>query len=70
MASVYFYEFYHYGLMLRSERSLDKLVKWIGRNKSVLEVGCYRIEYAGMKLGNVFKDVDGSVHFDRMNAVG
>lgn len=67
MPSVNFYEIYNSGLLLRSERSLDKLVKWIGRNKSILEVGCYRIEYAGITIGNVFKDVDGSLHFDRMN---
>lgn len=64
MASVNFYDFKYAGLVIRSERSLDKLVKWIGRNKSLLQVGCYHIEYAGMKLGNVFRDADGSVHFD------
>lgn len=67
MASVNFYEFKcNPGFVIRSERTLDKLVKWIGRNRCLLETGCYEIVYDGMKLGNVFKDVDGSVHFDRM----
>ena len=68
MADVNFYEFkYNPGFVLRSERSLDKLVKWIGCNRCLLETGCYEIVYAGMKLGNVFKDKDGSIHFDKID---
>lgn len=65
MAAVNFYELkLSPGFVLRSERSLDKLVKWIGRHQTYLNTGCYEIVYAGMKIVTVFKDANGSIHFD------
>lgn len=65
MAAVNFYELRSYfGCVLRSERSLNRLIKWIGQHRCLLEIGCYSVYYADSKLGNVFVDKDGSVHFD------
>lgn len=65
MASVKFYEliFIKSGLVLRSERTLHDLVAWIGKNKCILEKGCYHIGYDGMILCFMFLHQDGRVYF-------
>lgn len=63
MADINFIDFIWNGLLLRSERSYDKLIKWIHKNRSILETGSYEIVYAGIKICNVYKEDDGSIHF-------
>lgn len=67
MASVKFYDLCWSGLIMRSERRLPALIKWIGKNKNMLDVGCYEIKSDGHQIAKVFKDHDGSVVFDRFS---
>lgn len=64
MRAVSFYDLCWSAVTLRSERRLQDLVKWIGRNRCILDAGSYDIRCNDQHIASVYISRDGNVVFD------